>query len=183
MNSVFFSKIISSDNIEYTPQKSLGEIPLLDAANEGFAIYQKLEKEDLHYTDNRYTGFDYIDTFFITKVMFISGEKNTPRIIRIRNYKDQNNITGDEDGYTCQIHDITLYIDPNSNVPNNYKDFLLCSIKASELIDKQYFLGSLEYDIPDLDDSDILTEDSYNKIIDIKGMVIGHLPSFGSVEK
>lgn len=183
MNSAFLNKIINSDNIVYTPKTSLGEIPLLDAMNEGFAIYQKLEHEELHFMDNSHNGFDYIDTFFVTKPVYIDEEKISPQVIRIRNYKDANHITGDEDGYTCQIHDITKYIDPKDNIPNNNKEFLLCNIKASNSVDNQYFLGDLEYDISDLDDERILDENSYNKIVDIPGMVVGHLPFFGQIVK
>lgn len=181
MNSVFLKRLINSDNITYTPKTSLGEIPLLDAMNEGFAIYQKLEKEELHFMGNRHDGFDYIDTFFVTKPIYIEEEKISPQVIRIRNYRDTNNITGDEDGYTCQIHDITKYID--SDMTNSSKSYLFYSLSASISVDNQYFLGDLEYDIIDVDDDRILDESSYNKLVEIPGMVIGHIPFFGQIVK
>lgn len=184
MNSTFLNKIINSDNIVYTPKMTSGEIPLLDAINEGFAIYQKLENEELHFMGKKHNGFDYVDTLFLTKPIYIDQEKISPQMIRIRNYRDINNITGDEDGYTCQIHDITRYIDSNDSIPNNNNNnSFLRSIKASNLVDNQYFLGDLEYDIPDLDNNDILSEYAYNKIVDIPGMVIGHIPFFGQLVK
>jgi len=181
MNSVFLKRLLNSDNIVYTPKTSLGEIPLLDAINEGFVIYQKLENEELHFMGNSHNGFDYVDTFFVTKPIYIDEEKISPQVIRIRNYRDTNNITGDEDGYTCQIHDITKYID--SDMTNSSKSYLFYSLSASISVDNQYFLGDLEYDMIDVDDESILDENSYNKLIDIPGMVIGHIPSFGQIVK
>ena len=181
MNSVFLKRLLNSDNIVYTPKTSLGEIPLLDAINEGFVIYQKLENEELHFMGNSHNGFDYVDTFFVTKPIYIDEEKILPQVIRIRNYRDTNNITGDEDGYTCQIHDITKYID--SDMTNSSKSYLFYSLSASISVDNQYFLGDLEYDMIDVDDESILDENSYNKLIDIPGMVIGHIPSFGQIVK
>ena len=181
MNSAFLKRLLNSDNIVYTPKTSLGEIPLLDAINEGFAIYQKLEHEELHFMGNSHNGFDYVDTFFVTKPIYIDEEKISPQVIRIRNYRDTNHITGDEDGYTCQIHDITKYID--SDMTNSSKSYLFYSLSASISVDNQYFLGDLEYDILDLDNNDILNEYAYNKIVDIPGMVIGHIPFFGQIVK
>lgn len=181
MNSVFLKRLLNSDNIVYTPKTSLGEIPLLDAINEGSVIYQKLENEELHFMGNSHNGFDYVDTFFVTKPIYIDEEKISPQVIRIRNYRDTNNITGDEDGYTCQIHDITKYID--SDMTNSSKSYLFYSLSASISVDNQYFFGDLEYDMIDVDDESILDENSYNKLIDIPGMVIGHIPSFGQIVK
>lgn len=181
MNSTFLNKVINSDNIEYGEPTTEGEISLLDAINEGFAIFQKTETEDLHIMNSLKKGFDYVDTFFLTKSFLINGEEVEPRILRIRNYKNKDKMTGDDEGYTCQIHDISDYLETKVSLTS--RAYFFYSIKASMMVDSNYHLGSLEIDIPDLDNDKVITEDTYNKIIDIPGMVLGHLPFFGQIMK